>query len=61
MEIVPQLWFLTKTRDRIFQHVGVVEILQSVFQGLDVSFEILAIHPRDFCVQYCGTDFNAAA
>ncbi len=63
MEIVPQLWFLTKTaRSRIFQHITVPDILKKVLKGLDVSFEIQGtFHPRDFCVQYRETDFNFAS
>lgn len=63
MEIVPQLWFLTKTtRSRIFQHISVPDILQKVLEGLDVSFEIQGnFRPRDFCVQYRESDFNFAS
>lgn len=63
MEIVPQLWFLTKTaRSRIFQHLTVPDILKQVLQGLDIAFEIQGeFHPRDFCVQYRETDFNFAS
>jgi type VI secretion system secreted protein VgrG len=63
MEVVPQLWFLTRTaRSRIFQHITVPDILQKVLEGLDVAFEIHGtFHPRDFCVQYRETDFNFAS
>lgn len=63
MEIVPQFWFLTRAaQSRIFQHISVIEILQKVLEGLDVSFEITGeFHPRDFCVQYRETDFNFAS
>jgi type VI secretion system secreted protein VgrG len=63
MEIVPQLWFLTKTAgSRIFQHLTVPDILKQVLQGLDIAFEIQGeFHPRDFCVQYRETDFNFAS
>ena len=41
MEVVPKVWTLTKvTRSRIFQHLGVPDILKKVFAGYDVSFEI---------------------
>lgn len=63
MEIVPQLWLLTRNaQSRIFQHVTVPEILKQVLEGLDVSLEIQgAFHPRDYCVQYRETDFNFAS
>jgi type VI secretion system secreted protein VgrG len=60
MEIVPQLWLLTRiARSRIFQQMTVPDILKKALQGIDVSFELQgAFHPRDFCVQYRETDFN---
>lgn len=63
MEVVPKFWFLTKVaRSRIFQHLNVPDILQKVFEGLDVTLEIRGtFHPRDFCVQYRETDFNFAS
>jgi type VI secretion system secreted protein VgrG len=63
MEIVPKLWFLTRTkRSRIFQHMTVPDILKKVFEKLDVAPEIKGdFHPRDFCVQYRETDFNFAS
>lgn len=63
MEVVPHFWFLTKiVRSRTFQHVSILEILQQVMQGMDVSFELKGtFHPRDYCVQYRETDFNFAS
>jgi len=63
MEIVPQLWFLTrKAQSRIFQHLSVPDILKKVLQGLDVAYELQGtFHPRDYCVQYRETDFNFAS
>jgi type VI secretion system secreted protein VgrG len=63
MEVVPQLWFLTRrAQSRIFQHITVPDILKKVFAGLDVSFELRGMfQPRDFCVQYRETDFNFAS
>src|ERR1051325_4513860 len=60
MEVVPQLWFLTRrAQSRIFQHLTVPDILKKVLSGIDVSFEIRGtFQPRDFCVQYRETDFN---
>ena len=62
MEVVPTLWLLTRiARCRIFQQVGVPEILRSVFRGLDVEFDLKGTyHPRDFCVQYNESDFDFA-
>jgi type VI secretion system secreted protein VgrG len=63
MEIVPQLWVLTKrAQSRIFQQMSVPDILKKVLDGVDVTFEIQGqFHPRDFCVQYRETDFNFAS
>src|SRR6185369_2937843 len=54
MEIVPQLWVLTKrAQSLIFQQISVPDILKKVLNGLDVAYEIQGtFHPRDFCVQY---------
>src|SRR5262245_22216219 len=56
-EVVPWLWFLTKTADcRIFQKKTVSDIIQQIFKDsgftdfkvqLQGSFE-----PREYCVQY---------
>src|SRR4030088_1649902 len=41
MEIVPQLWLLSKqAKSRIFQHKTVPQILEQVLAGLNVSFKI---------------------
>lgn len=63
MEVVPQLWFLTRrAQSRIFQHISVPDILKKVLAGIDVSFELRGtFQPRDFCVQYRETDFNFAS
>jgi type VI secretion system secreted protein VgrG len=63
MEVVPQLWFLTRrAQSRIFQHLSVPDILKKVFSGIEVSFELRGtFQPRDFCVQYRETDFNFAS
>jgi len=62
-EIVPWLWFLTRTSDcRIFQQKSVPEILEVVFQGHGFSdFELRlseSYEKKEFCVQYRETDFN---
>jgi type VI secretion system secreted protein VgrG len=63
LEIVPQLWFLTRiAQSRIFQQVPVPEILAQVFKGLDVQLQLAGSYePRDYCVQYRETDFNFAS
>jgi type VI secretion system secreted protein VgrG len=63
MEIVPQLWLLTRrAQSRIFQHLSVPDILKKVFEGLNVSYQISgSFQPRDYCVQYRETDFNFAS
>lgn len=60
MEIVPRLWLLTrKARSRIFQHITVPDILKEVFEGLDVSYELVgSFKERDYCAQYRETDFQ---
>lgn len=62
-ELVPDLWLLTRrSRSRIFQHRSVPEILQQVFEGLDVSYQVHGkFHPRDYCVQYRESDFDFAS
>ena len=63
-EVVPWLWFLTRTTDcRIFQNKTVPQIVEEIFGDLGFSdFEIGHIkgeHPkRDYCVQYRESDFN---
>jgi len=56
-EVVPWLWFLSRSFDcRIFQNLSVPEILSSVFQQfglLDVQFRLNKTYPKvEFCVQY---------
>ena len=62
-EMVPWLWFLTRTADcRIFQNMTVPDIIMKIFRDLGFSdFKVLlqgAFEPRDYCVQYRETDFN---
>lgn len=65
-EVVPWLWFLTRTADcRIFQNKTVPQIIEQIFKDLgfsppeyDIS-EIKGDHkPWEYCVQYRETDFN---
>lgn len=62
-EVVPWLWFLTRTVDcRIFQNMTVPDILIKIFRDLgftDFKNQIQGtFEPRDYCVQYRETDFN---
>ena len=63
-EVVPWLWFLTRTSDcRIFQHKTIPQIIEQIFGDLgftdyDIG-EITGHHPQwEYCVQYRETDFN---
>jgi type VI secretion system secreted protein VgrG len=64
MEVVPWLWFLTRTSDcRTFQNLTVPEILAKVFRDHGVGeFRDNTTPGRyaqwDYCVQYRETDFN---
>jgi len=62
-EMVPWLWFLTRTADcRIFQRKTVPQIIQKIFEDLkfhDFKLRLFGTYqPRDYCVQYRETDFN---
>ena len=62
-QMVPWLWFLTRTTDcRIFQNQKVPDIIQKVFKDLSFSDFKLRLYgdfvTRDYCVQYRETDFN---
>jgi type VI secretion system secreted protein VgrG len=63
-EVVPWLWFLTRTSDcRIFQQRTVPDIIEQIIKDLGftnfTTDEIRGTHdPWDYCVQYRETDFN---
>src|SRR5215813_13069333 len=62
-EMVPWLWFLTRTADcRIFQNKTVPDIIQKIFKDLGFQDFELRLYgsfiPRDYCVQYRETDFD---
>lgn len=63
-EMVPWLWFLTKTTDcRIFQEKNVKQIVEQIFTDLGLTdFDTSGItgnHPTlEYCVQYRESDFN---
>ena len=62
-EIVPKLWFLTRSADcRIFQNKKVPDIVKEVLQerGItDIEDTLTASYPQwEYCVQYRETDFN---
>jgi len=62
-QMVPWLWFLTRTSDcRIFQNQPVPDIIQKIFKDLGFQDFELRLYgdftPREYCVQYRETDFN---
>ena len=62
-EVVPWLWFLTKTSDcRLFQNKTVPDIIEQLFSESgfhDYKFSLLAQYePLEYCVQYRETTFN---
>lgn len=61
-EVVPWLWFLTRTADcRIFQKKTVPDIIKEIFSDLgvtDFKTQLGSHEPREYCVQYRETDFN---
>ena len=63
-EVVPWLWFLTRTTDcRIFQNKSVPDIIEEIFGDLGFSdyetSEIKGKHePWEYCAQYRETDFE---
>lgn len=63
-EVVPKVWLMTQvTRSRIFQNKTVPQILEEVFEGYDVDFEIRpqGMKPRNYCVQYRESDWDFAS
>ena len=61
-EVVPWLWFLTRTSDcKIFQVQTAPDIVKAVFDGLgfsDYKLSLTGSYPeRDYCVQYRETAF----
>jgi type VI secretion system secreted protein VgrG len=64
MEVVPWLWFLTRTSDcRIFQDKTAVEIIEAVFAKYGFASNYQkdlqgSYAKREFCVQYRETAFN---
>jgi type VI secretion system secreted protein VgrG len=62
-QVVPWLWFLTRTTDcRVFQEKSVKDIASQIFQDLgfaDFEDSITGANPTlEYCVQYRETDFN---
>ncbi len=62
-EVVPWMWFLTRTSDcRIFQKKSVPDIIEQIFGDLgfsDYKLQLSGSHPsREYTVQYRETDFN---
>lgn len=63
VDIVPELWLLTKrVQFRIFQQLSVPDILSHVLNGLAVEFDLTGHYPRrNYCVQYGESDFALAS
>lgn len=61
--VVPHIWQLTlSSQIRIFQNKTVPQILQEVFEGFEVKYQLLNEYkPRNYCVQYHETDFDFAS
>ncbi|MBN1566659.1 MAG: type VI secretion system tip protein VgrG [Acidobacteria bacterium] len=61
--VSPKFWILTRKQNcRIFQNLSVPDILKSVLEGLDVTWELQGSYqPREYCVQYRETDHNFAS
>jgi type VI secretion system secreted protein VgrG len=62
-EMVPWLWFLTRTADcRIFQNKSVPEVVEQIFKDLgftDYKKNLQSTYDKwEYCVQYRETDFN---
>ncbi len=62
-EVVPWLWFLTRTADcKIFQNMAVMDIVKQVFTDLgfkDFQDQTQKTYPTwEYCVQYRETAFN---
>jgi type VI secretion system secreted protein VgrG len=62
-EVVPWLWFLTKTNDcRIFQNKSIPDIIEQIFKDLgftDYKLQLKgSFEPWEYCVQYRESDFN---
>jgi type VI secretion system secreted protein VgrG len=65
VDVVPALWVLSQRMDtRLFQDLNVVQIVQAVLHGaglyagerLAVDPSLLALPPREYCVQFHETD-----
>lgn len=61
--IVPHVWLLSlRIQSRIFQQKTVPDILQEVFDGFEVSFQLKNPYKqRHYCVQYRESDFDFAS
>ena len=63
VELVPWLWFLTRTADcRIYQNQSTVQIVEQIFGDLgftDYQSKLTGSYsPREYCVQYRETAFQ---
>lgn len=62
ISIVPAAWRLTQSvHNRIFQQKSVIDILRTVLEGLNTTFNVAnPTRPHNYCVQYRETDFQFA-
>lgn len=63
MEVVPWLWFLTRSTDcRIFQNLSVTDVIKKVFDDAgfqDYKFSTMGSYdPLEYCVQYRESAFH---
>lgn len=61
LEIVPSYWLLTQKQDsRIFQHVTIPKILETVLSDYPVEIQLGTVEwkPRNYVVQYREDDFS---
>ncbi len=66
LDVVPWLWFLTRTTDcRIFQNKSAPAIIEQIFGDLgfsDYKLDLQGNHPdREYCVQYRESDYAFVA
>ena len=66
VEVVPKLWFLTRTANcKIFQNKTTPDIIQSILGDFGISDFAPKLrgkyNPREYCVQYRETAFNFIA
>lgn len=63
MTVAPDIWKLScKYQSRVFQQIGIPDLLKKIFQGFDVTYEIQGtFEEREYVVQYQETDLDFAS